>query len=190
MRTLYVLAPLCLSLLLSSCEKPEPVAPPSAEAITAYVQAALNGNTAQVATALTRGMPVNQTDTGGNNALMAASFNGHIETMKALIDAGADVNQTGHEGATPLIAACGPFPEAVRLLLENGAEVNAVDSNEHFSALMYAAVGGLSPIVDILLEAGADPTLKDVDGDTAASFARQTGFTTLADKLQALIDAR
>jgi ankyrin repeat protein len=49
---------------------------------------------------------------------------------------------------------------------------------------MFAASEGLSPIVDILLEAGADPTLRDVDNDTAADFARQRGFTTLADRLE------
>jgi ankyrin repeat protein len=53
---------------------------------------------------------------------------------------------------------------------------------------MFAAAEGLSPVVDILLEAGADPRLKDKDDDTAASFARQRGFTALADRLQALTE--
>jgi ankyrin repeat protein len=117
---------------------------------------------------------------------MAASFNGHTETMAVLMDAGADVNLRVNQGVTPLIAACGPYPSAVRLLLENGAEVNATDDIENFTALMYAAVEGLSPVVDILLEYGANPSMKDVDGDTAAHFARQRGFRQLADKLQAL----
>ena len=44
------------------------------------------------------------------------------------------------------------------------------------------------PVVDILLEHGADPKMKDKDNDTAANFARNRGFTDLAQKLQALID--
>jgi ankyrin repeat protein len=135
-------------------------------------------------------MPPNQKDPGGNTALLAASFNGHVEIMRRLIDAGADVNLPGAGGATPLIAACGPYPEAVRLLLEAGADANVADTNEQFTALMYAATDGLSPIVDILLKNGADPSIKDVDGDTAADFARRRGFNALADRIQALIDAK
>lgn len=191
MRIQTVLTLLALCTALCGCgKKEEPLPPPSAEEIATFVEAAFGGNTAAVSGALQKGMPANQKDASGNSALMAASFNGHVEPMKALIDAGADVNLRVAQGVTPLMAACGPYPEAVRLLLESGAEVNATDEIENFTALMYAAVEGLSPVVDILLKHGADPTLKDVDGDTAASFARQRGFTALADKLQKLIDAK
>ena len=78
----------------------------------------------------------------------------------------------------------------VCLLLENDAEVNAVDRKEHFSPVMFATAEGLSPIVDLLLEAGANPSMKDVDGDTAAVFARQRGFNALAEKRQNLIDEK
>jgi len=54
---------------------------------------------------------------------------------------------------------------------------------------MFAAAEGLDPVVDILLKHGADPKMKDKDNDTAAKFARDRGFTGLAEKLQALIDA-
>ena len=182
---------LALCTALCGCgKKAEPLPPPTAEAVSAFVEAAFSGNTPAVTEALQNGMPANQKDANGNSALMAASFNGHVETMKALLDAGADVNLRVNNGVTPLMAACGPYPAAVRLLIENGAEVNATDEIENFTALMYAAAEGLTPVVDILLDAGADPTLKDVDNDTAASFARQRGFTALADKLQKLIDAQ
>ncbi len=160
---------------------------PSAEAIAAFTDAAFKGQTLPVAAALASGMPVDQLGKDGNSALMLAAFNGHTETMHILLDAGADVSLRDSDGRTPLMfAATGPFPVAVRLLLKNGSDVNAIGSTEHFSALMFAAGEGLSPIVDILLDAGADPTLKDIDGDTAASFARQRGFPALADKLDSL----
>lgn len=165
-----------------------PAPPPTGKEISTFVKAALNGNTSAVSTALENGMPVNQKDANGNTALMAAAFNGHKDTMQVLIDSEADVNLRVNNGVTPLMAACGPYPQAVRLLLENGADVNATDRNESFTALMYASVEGLSPVVDILLEYGADPTMADEDNDTAADFARQRGFKELADKLQKLID--
>ncbi|QHI69192.1 ankyrin repeat domain-containing protein [Tichowtungia aerotolerans] len=171
---------------VSGCKKAATLPPPTEEEISAFVEAALNGNTAAVSAALENGMTVNSKDANGNTALMTAAFNGHDGTMQVLIDAGADVNLRVSQGITPLMAACGPYPKAVRLLLENGAEVNATDDIENFTALMYAAVEGLSPVVDILLEYGADPNMVDVDNDTAANFARQRGFKELADKLQAL----
>ena len=175
---------------ICGCSKKETViAPPTAEAIAAFAEAAFNGETGQITEALKNGMPVDQMEENGNTALMLAAFNGHSETMKSLLKAGAqiDLRDTGNNRTALMFAASGPFPAAVRLLLENGADVNAVDSVEHFTPLMFAAAEGLSPVVDILLEHGADPAMKDKDGDTAASFARTRGFTALADKLQTLI---
>jgi ankyrin repeat protein len=185
-----VLTLLSLSLALSGCEKKiKPVLPPTAEAIAAFATAAFSNNTQQVSVAIKNGMPVDQKDENGNTALMLASFDGHVETMQVLLTAGADINLRDNNGRTALMfAASGPYPAAVRLLLEKGAEINAVDTVEHFSALMFAAAEGLSPVVDILLAHGADPKLKDKDDDTAASFAQKRGFTDLAQKLQALID--
>jgi ankyrin repeat protein len=193
-----LLSALCIT--LTGCEKPAlpaplpPPPPPTEEAITEFMQAADRGDTAVILASLNKGMPVNYKDADNNSALLYASFNGHAEAMQALLEAGADVNHHGMKGVTPLIMACGPrphgFPDAVRLLVANGAEINAVDDNEQFTALMYAAVEGLTDVVDILLEAGADPTMVDEDGDTAAVFARQSGATDIANKLQALIDAQ
>lgn len=183
---------LTLCAALCGCEKPaEPLPPPTAEQIQASVDAAFNGDAAGVQAALAAGIPVDQTDEIGNTLLMLAAFNGHTEAAQALLDAGADLTLRDNNGRTALMfASTGPFPATVRLLLENGSEINAVDNDEHFTPLMFAAGEGLSPIVDILLEAGADPTMVDIDNDSAASFARQRGFVALADKIQALIDAK
>ena len=48
----------------------------------------------------------------------------------------------------------------VRLLLERGADVNAAESSQQETALMWAAAEGHVDVVDALLNAGADPNRK------------------------------
>ena len=63
----------------------------------------------------------------------------------------------------------------VEYLLDAGAKVNAIDTVEQFTPLMHAAAEGQTEVVKVLLKYKADPDLKDVDGDTALSFAAQKG---------------
>ena len=48
-----------------------------------------------------------------------------------------------------------------------------------------AAIRNYETIVDLLLGAGADPTVKDMWGKTAADYARLQGHNALAAKLEA-----
>ena len=49
--------------------------------------------------------------------------------------------------------------------------------------MMEAAFNGQTNMVDLLLAYGADPTLRDDKGFTAADYARQHGHVALADRL-------
>jgi ankyrin repeat protein len=73
----------------------------------------------------------------------------------------------------------------VELLLGKGASVNLRDTPEQFTALMFAAAEGHVKVVRLLLEHGADPSLKDADGDTAESFATQKGHPDVVEILKA-----
>ena len=70
-----------------------------------------------------------------------------------------------------MFAASGPFPGTVQRLLDAGAEVDAVEAEEGFTALMYAAAEGHLEVVRILLAGGANRDLRDMDGDVARDFA-------------------
>jgi ankyrin repeat protein len=97
----------------------------------------------------------------GVTPLLEASQTGDAEMMDLLLKAGADPKRTHTEGETTLMAAsrAGSVP-AVRLLLDHGVDVNAADSFQHETALMWAAAEGHLDVVDTLLKAGANPNIQ------------------------------
>jgi len=150
-------------------------------------QAALDGIITEVNKHLEAGTAVDALDPDGHTALMFAAFNGHSEIVLRLLEEGADLENRDFMDRTALLyASTGPFPETVKILLDKGALPNVVDSDEHFSPLMHAAAEGNFGVVEILVEFGADLSLKDVDGDDAESFARQAGHQQVADYLHSI----
>ncbi|TNF58320.1 MAG: ankyrin repeat domain-containing protein [Burkholderiales bacterium] len=109
------------------------------------------------------------------NALMMASLKGHTAEVRRLIERGAQVNKPGW---TPLhYAASTELSQSVpiaRLLLEHHAYIDA-ESPNGTTPLMMAAFYGSSAMVDLLLQEGADPMLRNQQGLTAIDFARRAG---------------
>ena len=68
-------------------------------------------------------------------------------------------------------------PAAVRVLLEHKADPLLADREERFTALMFAAAEGQTEVVRMLLSHGSDPSMVDVDGDTALDFAMKNGHS-------------
>lgn len=171
----------------SASEFEEETADPLAEPL--FAEAALEGKTNEVRATLKAGSNPNMWDETGRTPLMLASFNGHTGVVKMLLEAGANVHAKDPSGRTALMYACtGSNVETVRLLLENGAKVNEVDQGERWSPLMFAAAEGHGEVVDLLLQYEADVTLSDIDGDTAADFAQQRGYSQLANYLRKRIE--
>ena len=102
--------------------------------------------------------------------LMLASLRGHLELARKLVERGADVNKTGW---TPLhYAATNGHLEIMNLLLENHAYIDAESPNKT-TPLMMAAQYGTASAVKLLLEAGADATLRNELGLNAIDFANR-----------------
>ena len=151
------------------------------------MDSALNGNVEAIALALEAGINPDLTDENGRTPLMLAAFNGHTEIAERLLEAGARVDLRDSTNRTAFMFACtGPSLKLVTLLHRRGANINDIDSHESWTPLMFAAAEGYSDVVQYLLSNGANPKAEDVDGETAATFARQRGFAEVA----ALIEAR
>ena len=130
---------------------------------------------------------VEQRNPKDESALMLAALDGELELCATLLKMDADVNKPGW---APLhYAATNSRLDVMRLLLENFAYIDAASPNGT-TPLMMAAMYGNSSAVKLLLEAGADPTLKNQLGFTAIDFAQQVKRTESAEIIAAFVRAR
>jgi hypothetical protein len=143
--------------------------------------AALNAGHFQTARFLhDTGAHPNVTGYRGRSPLLAAAWLGELEMVQALLEYKADANARGADGETPLHFQDPQYsprsivgtslPKITRLLLENGADVNA-PRNDRFTALHFAAQRGMVEVVRVLLEHGADVGAETGGGRTAFQLA-------------------
>jgi uncharacterized protein len=115
---------------------------------------------------------LNHLSTAGESALMMASLRGRPVWVEQLIARGAQVNQTGWTALH--YAATSGHAGIIRILIDAHAYIDA-ESPNGTSPLMMAAQYGTPQAVKLLLEQGADPTLKNQLGLAAVDFARNGG---------------
>ena len=101
----------------------------------------------------------------------------NTDAFKKMIERGYDVNarETGDFGS-PLLHNTIRFGnmEAFDFLIEQGADINAVD-NVNYSPLIEAVVDGQLEFGQKLVELGADKTIANKMGATAAALANKFG---------------
>lgn len=138
-------------------------------------RAATHGDTEVVRLLLAHRADVTRRARRGETPLLyAARPTGHPDTAIALLEGGADANAPDAIGMTPLHGAAMIGAVAVaRALIERGkAEVN-LRTVDGYTALHVAAEAGHADFVRFLLTQGADRTLRDRHGLTAAERAQQ-----------------
>lgn len=125
---------------------------------------------------------LNARSLNGDTALMIAAYLPDIPRALALITRGVEINRPGWT-ALHYAAASGSIP-IIQRLLDESAFIDAESPNKT-TPLMMAARSGHAAVVKLLLEEGADPTLKNEADMLAADFARAQGFKELGRLLDA-----
>ncbi len=108
-----------------------------------------------------------------------------LTVMRMLLDKGAKAAVAIKDGSTPLMLAAGGGPpraqedevvdkagradpvEVVRMILDAGADINAVNVNQENTALHLAALKGNDKVVQYLISRGARVDIKNKLGKTA-----------------------
>lgn len=121
-----------------------------------------------------------------------AIYHSPVAFIRTLLELGADPNPAADDGFPPLIAALScsrpqpgspgrpDVPEILALLLEFGADPNQRGINDYTPLHMAVGEGNLAA-VELLLAAGADPTLRTRidDYETPAEMAANLGRADL-----------
>ena len=122
------------------------------------------GDNAAVKRLLNTGAGANAKEADGTPALMAATLFGDVRCVRLLLDHGADPNATNGVGATALMWAVPDFAKA-KLLVARGADVNARSTNLGRTPLLVAAsYPGSVPVLQLLVDNGADLHVRDRAG--------------------------
>jgi ankyrin repeat protein len=138
--------------------------------------AARSGDATQVKNLLDAGANHAAADEAGETALMHAAHAGHLAVVQVLIAAGADVNSKSPQGWTAVAKAAyngeteRGYVEVIEALHAAGA---SLDERIFFgiTPLMLAAGGGDAPVVEWLINNGADVLAANEGGRTARMMA-------------------
>lgn len=148
---------------------------PNYELNRALIRAASAGDAEDVRRLVERGARLDASDHAGATALSRAAEKGHLDIVRLLLDLGADPRRIGRpgpvsgtlRGALPPLSAAAESAhlEIVTLLLEK--QRPSVD--ELSAALCHGAKS--EPITALLMDAGADPNIRDVALNSPVTYA-------------------
>ncbi|APA10721.1 hypothetical protein sscle_06g054910 [Sclerotinia sclerotiorum 1980 UF-70] len=106
--------------------------------------------------------------------------------IQRLLKRGVESDLLNPRKVTPLcIAATNGHMEVIRLFLETKSVNVNVTCVSGRSLIFYAAANGHEEIVKLLLNAEADPTFIDTEGETALLVSKRYGYYRIVDILSA-----
>ncbi|RDL42485.1 uncharacterized protein BP5553_02464 [Venustampulla echinocandica] len=128
---------------------------------------------------LERGAGIEVQGVGNRSPLCYAARKGHVELCRLLLEHHADPNTSN--SSQPILHDCAEAGnlEVVKLLVDNGAIVDAVDWTNG-TALLNASNKGHLAVASYLIDSGADVNHEDdINNLTPIFYAAQSGYTEL-----------
>lgn len=129
------------------------------------------------------GADVDRADHNGRTPCHFAAFKGIVPVLEMLFKHNARYSARDREGLTPVHSAVQQSDNlpAIECLLQHGASPHTPDDNGKTPLHSAAAKG--SPAVFLLLDAGADVTMRDCQGRTAYEYLPFTASNTVRQRL-------
>jgi hypothetical protein len=116
--------------------------------------------------------------------LMAAAYLGHAELVTVLVKTGAIVNQTTSGLTAVMLAALQGHTDIALALIQADAKAHPAGPVD-WTALLYAAANGRAITVKALLDAGANPWIRNTLGHSALSLAKQRNHEEIIKRRRA-----
>lgn len=162
--------------VLSLLKKRADVNAPQSDGATALHWAAYLEDAETTALLIRAGAKVETPNNYGVTPLALASEHGNAAVIDQLLKGGADPNRGVRARETPLmLAARTGNADAVKVLLRAGATVDAKETWNGQTALMWAAAAGHGPVVQALIDHRADIHARSNSGATPLLFAVRRG---------------
>ncbi|ETI21141.1 hypothetical protein G647_07485 [Cladophialophora carrionii CBS 160.54] len=138
------------------------------------------------------GVRIKQRPSKSSAVLALATKANYVEIVRLLINAGVNINHQDEQGDTALhVAARFGHVECAKLLLEGTdnqkADVEVAEHTYGWTPLFIACVDGQAPIVELLIEHGADLERLDSSGWNAKEHAALRGHVNIAQKLDSVM---
>lgn len=131
-----------------------------------------SNNIDEIRTLIDQGIDLELKDVEGRTALDLAVLQENIECIRILLDHKADPNTINCFGSSPLyFAICLENIQITKLLLQYGADPHYIKDGR--SMLYIATRNNFKDGVQILLDYGVNPFIKDPNGLTAKEFAKK-----------------
>lgn len=138
------------------------------------MHAVRRNDAAAVKKLIAEGVDVSELDDNEDAPLVMAAYEGHTDIVKLLLEAGADVTAVdpGMRATALHAAAYAGRTEAAALLIAHHIDIDKQGPINGYTALHDAIWQNNVDTARVIIEAGANLTLKSHGGETALDFAK------------------
>jgi len=153
---------------------------------SSLMAASLYNHTEVVEFLVQKGANIQLKRKSGSHAAYFAAQEGNLKILNFLVQNAPDVvDMKGYNGITPLGAAAsnGHLDVVKYLISQPNVDIDSKENNG-FTPLMFATYENQEKVVQILLQMGADKSIKDNFGKTALDYAKSKNFVNIIEILK------